>query len=194
MKTSPKRSYSVIEKERFGLVFAKTMSIISGTVRTVASICQDCCNDIAFAVRSFNHSAGSHPIVGYISSTFGYIRLELIHSQLDHIHSQLDLILSQLDLIHALLDLILSQLDLIHALLDLQKSSSSVIQFLTNLRILHKIVLNILFLLSLSDFIQYVQAGVLLWLFLIGFQEGAKCELKKKLILNVNHLMFASLY
>ncbi len=31
MKTSPKRSYSVIENERFGLVFAKTGSIISGT-------------------------------------------------------------------------------------------------------------------------------------------------------------------
>jgi hypothetical protein len=32
VKTSPKRSYSVIENERFGLVFAKTVSIISGTV------------------------------------------------------------------------------------------------------------------------------------------------------------------
>ncbi len=31
MKTSPKRPYSVIENERFGLVFAKTGSIISGT-------------------------------------------------------------------------------------------------------------------------------------------------------------------
>jgi hypothetical protein len=31
VKTSPKRSYSVIENERFGLVFAKTVSIISGT-------------------------------------------------------------------------------------------------------------------------------------------------------------------
>jgi hypothetical protein len=31
MKTSPKCSYSVIENERFGLVFAKTGSIISGT-------------------------------------------------------------------------------------------------------------------------------------------------------------------
>ncbi len=31
MKTSPKRSYSVLENERFGLVFAKTGSIISGT-------------------------------------------------------------------------------------------------------------------------------------------------------------------
>ncbi len=31
MKTSPKRSYSVIENERFGLVLAKTVSIISGT-------------------------------------------------------------------------------------------------------------------------------------------------------------------
>ena len=31
MKTSPKRSYSVIENERFGLVFVKTLSIISGT-------------------------------------------------------------------------------------------------------------------------------------------------------------------
>ncbi len=32
MKASPKRSYSVIENERFGLVFMKTGSIISGTV------------------------------------------------------------------------------------------------------------------------------------------------------------------
>jgi hypothetical protein len=31
VKTSPKRSYSVIENEGFGLVFAKTGSIISGT-------------------------------------------------------------------------------------------------------------------------------------------------------------------
>ncbi len=31
VKTSPKRSYSVIENERFELVFAKTGSIISGT-------------------------------------------------------------------------------------------------------------------------------------------------------------------
>ncbi len=31
MKTSPKRSCSVIENERFGLVFAKTGSIILGT-------------------------------------------------------------------------------------------------------------------------------------------------------------------
>ncbi len=31
MKTSPKRSYSVIDNERFGLVFAKTVSIISAT-------------------------------------------------------------------------------------------------------------------------------------------------------------------
>jgi hypothetical protein len=31
VKTSPKRSYSVIENERFGLVFAKTVSIILGT-------------------------------------------------------------------------------------------------------------------------------------------------------------------
>ncbi len=30
-ETSPKRSYSVIENERIGLVFAKTVSIISGT-------------------------------------------------------------------------------------------------------------------------------------------------------------------
>jgi hypothetical protein len=31
-KTSPKRSFSVILNERFGLIFAKTGSIISGTV------------------------------------------------------------------------------------------------------------------------------------------------------------------
>jgi hypothetical protein len=30
-KTSPKRSFSVIQNERFGLVFAKTGSIILGT-------------------------------------------------------------------------------------------------------------------------------------------------------------------
>ncbi len=30
-KTSPKRSFSLIQTERFGLVFAKTGSIISGT-------------------------------------------------------------------------------------------------------------------------------------------------------------------
>jgi hypothetical protein len=30
-KTSPKRSFSVIENERFGLVFTKTGSINSGT-------------------------------------------------------------------------------------------------------------------------------------------------------------------
>ncbi len=35
-KTSPKRSYSVIENERFGLVYAKTVSIISGTGVTSA--------------------------------------------------------------------------------------------------------------------------------------------------------------
>jgi hypothetical protein len=34
VKTSPKRSYSVIENERFELVFAKTGSIISGTGET----------------------------------------------------------------------------------------------------------------------------------------------------------------
>ncbi len=33
MKTSPKRSYSVIENERSGLVFAKTRSIILGKGR-----------------------------------------------------------------------------------------------------------------------------------------------------------------
>jgi hypothetical protein len=30
-KISPKRSFSVIQNERFGLVFAKTGSIVSGT-------------------------------------------------------------------------------------------------------------------------------------------------------------------
>jgi hypothetical protein len=30
VKTSPKRSYSVIENERFGLVFAKTRPVVSG--------------------------------------------------------------------------------------------------------------------------------------------------------------------
>ncbi len=38
MKTSPQRSYSVIEKERFGLVFAKTGSIISGTALIVSDL------------------------------------------------------------------------------------------------------------------------------------------------------------
>ncbi len=32
VKTSPKRSFSVVQNERFGLVFVKTGSIISGTV------------------------------------------------------------------------------------------------------------------------------------------------------------------
>jgi hypothetical protein len=32
VKTSPKRSFSVIQNERFGLVFVKPGSIISGTV------------------------------------------------------------------------------------------------------------------------------------------------------------------
>jgi hypothetical protein len=49
-KTSPKRSFSVIENERFGLVFAKTGSIISGTGHwTVATS--------ALAVKRSNHSA-----------------------------------------------------------------------------------------------------------------------------------------
>jgi hypothetical protein len=38
VKTSPKRSYSVIENERFGLVFAKTVSIISGTAVLLLSL------------------------------------------------------------------------------------------------------------------------------------------------------------
>jgi hypothetical protein len=38
VKTNPKRSYSVIENERFGLVFAKTGSIISGTGDLISSI------------------------------------------------------------------------------------------------------------------------------------------------------------
>ncbi len=36
-KTSPKRSFSVIQNERFGLVFAKTGSIISGTGNALPS-------------------------------------------------------------------------------------------------------------------------------------------------------------
>jgi hypothetical protein len=39
VKTSPKRSYSVIENERFRLVFAKTGSIISGTTSFIDEIC-----------------------------------------------------------------------------------------------------------------------------------------------------------
>jgi hypothetical protein len=34
-KTSPKRSFSVMQNERFGLVFAKTGSIISGMGRDI---------------------------------------------------------------------------------------------------------------------------------------------------------------
>jgi hypothetical protein len=36
VKTSPKRSFSIIQKERFGLVFVKTGSIISGNGLYVA--------------------------------------------------------------------------------------------------------------------------------------------------------------
>jgi hypothetical protein len=39
-KTSPKRWFSVIENERFGLVFAKTGSIISGTVQDNVGQCR----------------------------------------------------------------------------------------------------------------------------------------------------------
>jgi hypothetical protein len=42
-KTSPKRSFSVIENERFGLVFAKTGSIISGTGQAVRSVMEGVC-------------------------------------------------------------------------------------------------------------------------------------------------------
>ena len=46
-KTSPKRSFSVIQNERFGLVFAKTGSIISGTVLWRAeypgAVCEEIC-------------------------------------------------------------------------------------------------------------------------------------------------------
>ncbi len=38
VKTSPKRSFSVIQNERFGLVFEKTGSIISGTVLAPTSL------------------------------------------------------------------------------------------------------------------------------------------------------------
>ncbi len=38
-KTSPKRSFLVIENERFRLVFAKTGSINSGTVLRLQNIC-----------------------------------------------------------------------------------------------------------------------------------------------------------
>ncbi len=37
-KTSPKRSFSVMQNERFGLVFAKTGSIISGIVSLVVTL------------------------------------------------------------------------------------------------------------------------------------------------------------
>ncbi len=38
VKTSPKRSFSVIQNERFGLVFVKTGSIISGTGPTSGTV------------------------------------------------------------------------------------------------------------------------------------------------------------
>ncbi len=37
-ENKPRRSYSVIENERFGLVFAKTVSIISGMGLEVQSV------------------------------------------------------------------------------------------------------------------------------------------------------------
>jgi hypothetical protein len=37
-KTSPKRSFSIIENERFGLVVAKTGSINSGTVLYTSAV------------------------------------------------------------------------------------------------------------------------------------------------------------
>ncbi len=43
MKTSSIRSYSVIENERFGLVFAKTVSIISGTADGILGRGSVCC-------------------------------------------------------------------------------------------------------------------------------------------------------
>jgi hypothetical protein len=50
-KTSPKRSFSVIQNERFGLVFAKTGSIISGTVGNSAL------DKVLFRHRCYERSA-----------------------------------------------------------------------------------------------------------------------------------------
>ncbi len=47
MKTSPKRPYSVIENEGFGLVFAKTLSIISGTVPSLTILITDSIADFS---------------------------------------------------------------------------------------------------------------------------------------------------
>ncbi len=59
VKTSPKRSYSVIENERFGLVFLKTVSIISGTVVSLIFIERN------FRVRLNQNKSGS---TGWISA------------------------------------------------------------------------------------------------------------------------------
>ncbi len=64
MKTSPKRSYLVIENERFGLVFAKTGSIISGTglLKSVKISTKDCRGrrkPTVVAKKTRSHAAGT---------------------------------------------------------------------------------------------------------------------------------------
>jgi hypothetical protein len=55
-KTSPKRWFSVIENKRFGLVFAKTGSIISGTghIQQLAMLFMHEINKMRAAGRSLN--------------------------------------------------------------------------------------------------------------------------------------------
>jgi hypothetical protein len=58
-KTSPKRSFSVIQNERFGLVFVKTGSIISGTGNTNSRDVKDavrslCCPKLPFLKACLN--------------------------------------------------------------------------------------------------------------------------------------------
>ncbi len=82
MKTSPKRSYSVIENERFGLVFAKTVSIISGTGDGSLLYQTDCCTvqtvscyirALPSARQSFSYKWGA---AGWGGIIFVYVCLE----------------------------------------------------------------------------------------------------------------------
>ncbi len=61
MKTSPKRSFSVIENERFGLIFAKTVSIISASEDVAqVSYVQPSSVESSIAKRVHNISEGSN--------------------------------------------------------------------------------------------------------------------------------------
>ncbi len=78
MKTSLKRSYSVIENERFGLVFAKTVSIISGTVvfdaaldPAVADILADACSLHGLPAVASVPTVDSVPAIADVHSVTG---------------------------------------------------------------------------------------------------------------------------